>query len=162
MPTLAELMAKKGEVDLLGESLETRVILTPEGPHYGKKVDGSGKFIKWVSKPTGTVIRAVDEKAKLAASIKATMDDLAPKVQPPAPRELGAIEKGERIPMDYPSEDQGLEWFRSCHSFDSDMGIVIEPGGEMAWVAVKAPGNSHPILLLRLPLMNRAESCQPF
>jgi hypothetical protein len=111
---------------------------------------------------TGTVIRAVDEKAKLAASIKATMDDLAPKVQPPAPRELGAIDKGERIPMDYPSEDQGLEWFRSCHSFDSDMGIVIEPRGEHAWVAVQAPGHLQPILLLRLPLLNRAEAGQPF
>jgi len=104
------------------------------------------------AKPTGTVIRAGD-----TGSVA-----VPPKALPPTPRELGAIDQGERVPLDYPSEDQGWEWFRSCHAFESDMGIVIEPGSVNAWVAVKTPGNSHPILLLRLPLMNRSEGSNPF
>jgi hypothetical protein len=101
---------------------------------------------------TGTVIRAGD-----TGSV-----EVPTKALPPTPRELGAIDQGERVPLDYPTEDQGWEWFRSCHAFESDMGIVIEPGSVNAWLAVQSPGNQTPILLLRLPLLNRSEGSNPF
>ena len=119
-------------------------------------------------KQEGLKISAADDKAKLAETIKLTLDGLAPKIQPPTPepRELGAMEEGERIPMDYPSpeasEDE-LKWFNSLHSFASDMGIVIDPNGEQAWIAVKQnKHDSRPLLLLKLPLLNCPSSNQPF
>lgn len=117
---------------------------------------------------TGTVIRAEDEKAKLAASIKSTLDASAPslpKTQPPAPRELGAMEPGERLPMDHPPQgapDAAWEWFDSLHSFESDLGIVIDPKGEHAWLAVQAKQFDPPLLILRLPLLNRRLPGEPF
>ena len=114
---------------------------------------------------SGVVIRAEDEKAKLAASIKHTMDALAPKVSPPAPRELGNTQPEETLPMDYPpqgSPESELEWFRSLHSFDSDLGVVIDPMGLKAWIAVRPQGVTKPLLLLKLPILSCPSYGQPF
>jgi hypothetical protein len=112
------------------------------------------------SQPTATGLKITpdSEKADLAASIKQGLDACAPKVKPPAPRELGAMTLGERVPMDQPKEGAPAaewEWFDSMHSFESDLGIVIDPNGEQAWIAVKAFKTKPPILLHRLPLFNR-------
>lgn len=141
MATLAEIMARKGGAPL-PQSVETK----------------------------SPVIRAGDERAKMAADIKQTLDasaPLFPKGQPPAPqRELGALlPVGETIPMDHPPQDASeaaWEWFRSLHSFESDMGIVIDPIGEHAWLAVQARAFDQPLLILRLPLFNRPECGNPF
>jgi hypothetical protein len=115
------------------------------------------------AKSSAPVIRASDEKARIAETIKLTLDGLAPKIQPPTPepRELGAMEEGERIPMDYPSPEAGedeVKWFNSLHSFAADMGVVIDPSNEHAWIAVKTnKHDSHPLLLLKLPLLNRPQ-----
>jgi hypothetical protein len=164
--TLAEIMAAKeakkaaAKPEKFQLKQEEEVILTPDGPHYAKLVGADGKFIKWLPKPesTGLKITPEIERAALAASIKQSMDACAPKAQPPAPRELGAITPGERIPMSHPDQgapDAEWEWFDSMHSFESDLGIVIDPNGEQAWIAVKAFKTKPPILLHRLPLFNR-------
>ena len=119
---------------------------------------------------SGVKIKAADEREKLAASIKQTLDASAPpmlpKYQPPAPqRELGAMEAGERLPMDHPDQgapDAAWEWFDSLHSFESDMGIVIEPDSGHAWLAVQARQFQPPLLIMRLPLINRPQSGNPF
>jgi hypothetical protein len=119
-------------------------------------------------KSTGLVIRAEDERARMAADIKITLDGLAPKIQPLAsqPRELGAMENGERIPMEYPSPkatEEERKWFSSLHAFASDMGVVIDPSNEHAWIAVKQnKHDSKPLLLLKLPLLNCPRPSQPF
>ncbi|MEI6279281.1 MAG: hypothetical protein WCQ16_07865 [Verrucomicrobiae bacterium] len=119
----------------------------------------------------GTVIRAADEKDKLAASIKQSLDACAPRLPKPLPpadtrRELGATgELGERLPVDHPPEgapDAAWEWFNSLHSFDTDLGIVIEPGGTHAWMAVQAMTYDPPLLILRLPIVNRVLPGNPF
>ena len=114
-------------------------------------------------KSAAPTIRKDDEKAKLAASIKMTLDASSPppKQQPPADtrRELGAMELGERLPMDHPPEgspDAAWEWFDSLHSFTTDLGIVIEPGESgHAWIAVQSREFQPPLLMFRLPLINR-------
>jgi len=114
-------------------------------------------------KSAAPTIRKEDEKAKLAASIKMTLDASAPKTQPPAApdtrRELGAMDLGERLPMDHPKEgepDAAWEWFDSLHSFTTDLGIVVEPGESgNAWLAVQSREFQPPLLILRLPLINR-------
>lgn len=108
--------------------------------------------------PTGIKITPESEKAALASSIKESLDACAPKAKPPAPRELGATMPGERIPMDHPAQgapDTEWKWFDSMHSFEGDLGIVVDPQGEVAWIAVQAFQHQPPILLHRLPLLNR-------
>lgn len=108
--------------------------------------------------PAGIKITPESEKAALASSIKESLDACAPKAQPPAPRELGATIPGEHIPMDHPAQgapDAEWEWFDSMHSFESDLGIVVDPNGSQAWIAVQAFKTKAPILLHRLPLLNR-------
>lgn len=135
MPTLAEILAAKSAAP------STALKITPES-----------------------------EKAALARSIKKTLDATAP---PPKPgsrlpfegeRELGGMEKGEQIPMDHPKPDEpeAAQWFNCLHSFESEMGIVIEPEGNHAWVAVVTTASDSPALLLRLPLLNRQGLNQPF
>ena len=121
------------------------------------------------SKPRGSgiTITPESEKAALAAQIKQTFDASAPKAQPPAPRELGAAERGERIPMDHPGPDAteaDKAWFSACHALDTRLGIVIEPGetGEHAWIACSAGAGRQPILLHRLPLLHRPTDGNPF
>jgi len=160
--TLAEILAKKAAKTFQLKQ-EEEVILTPEGPHYAKLVGADGRFIKWLPKPaaSGIKITPESEKADLAASIKQGLDLCAPKVKPPAPRELGALTLGERIPMDHPKEgapDAEWQWFDSIHSFESELGIVVDPNGEQAWIAVQAFQSKPPILLNRLPLLNRKRS----
>jgi hypothetical protein len=106
----------------------------------------------------GIRITPESDQAARASQIKQTLDALAPKAQPPAPRELGATQPGERIPMDHPRQgapDAEWEWFDSMHSFESELGIVIDPNGDQAWIAVQAFKTKPPILLHRLPLLNR-------
>lgn len=120
------------------------------------------------STASAPVIRQADEKVALAATIKATLDGTAPKIQPLAsqPRELGATERGERIPMDYPPQDapeEATKWFRSLHSFATDLCVVIDPEAPRAWIAVAPQGMQHaPLLLYPLPLHNRSLNGQPF
>ena len=150
MPTLAEILAKKN-IRKGGSS-------TADDVTGASSVGGSGP-----------VIRAEDERPKLAAVIKQALDASAPtmlpKSQPPAPRELGATQEGERLPMDHPPQgapDEAWEWFDSLHSFESDMGIVIEPDSGHAWLAVQARQFQPPLLILRLPLLNRPQAGNPF
>lgn len=117
----------------------------------------------------GPKIRADEEREKLAANIKQTLDASSPKLpkaQPPAPqRELGATETGERLPMDHPQQgapESEWNWFNALHSVSSDMGIVIEPEGDHAWLAVNAHPLESPLLILRLPLLNRRLPGEPF
>lgn len=140
MPTLAEIMARKAE--------------------GGKPSSASGGGIK---------ITPESDKAQLAKGIKATLDASAPKPLPPLTnaneRELGAMEKGERIPMDHPAPDatdSDQRWFNSLHSFESQMCIVLEPEGASAWLAIQANPRQAPILLHRLPLLNCPQPGQPF
>lgn len=127
--TLAEILAKKAAKSAEAQPASAGIKITPES-----------------------------ERTALASSIKQSLDACAPKVQPPAPRELGAMTRGERIPMDHPAQgapDAEWEWFDSMHSFESDLGIVVDPNGEQAWIAVQAFQSKPPILLHRLPLLNR-------
>lgn len=108
--------------------------------------------------PTGIKITPESERTALASSIKESLDACAPKAKPPAPRELGATIPGERIPMAHPAQgapDAEWAWFDSMHSFEGDLGIVVDPEGEVAWIAVQAFKTQPPILLHRLPLLNR-------
>lgn len=132
MPSLAEIMAAKAAKKAYAPAVEGGIKITPES-----------------------------ELAARAAGIKQTLDACAPKAQPPAPRELGATLPGERVPMDHPSQgaqDAEWQWFDSAHSFESDLGIVVDPNGEVAWIAVQAFKTKPPILLHRLPLLNRKRS----
>ena len=137
MPTLAEILAKKA-----AKTAETQ----PAVP--------------------GLKITPDSERADLAAIIKQGLDACVPKVKPPALRELGALTLGERLPMDQPKEGAPAaewEWFDSLHSFESDLGIVVDPNGEQAWIAVQAFQSKPPILLHRLPLLNRKRlEAEPF
>lgn len=152
MPTLSEILAKKNS--------------RKGGSATAADVTGASAV------GTGTVIRQEDEKAKLAASIKFTLDASSPKLpkaHPPATadtrRELGAMEPGERLPMDHPTSeapDAAWEWFDSLHSFETDLGIVVDPNGDHAWLAVNSRQFQPPLLLLKLPLINRKEYGNPF
>lgn len=119
----------------------------------------------------GMVIRAEDERERLAASIKMTLDASAPKAQAPARessedrRELGAMEPGERLPMDHPPQgapESEWDYFNCLHSFTTDLGIVIDLDGQSAWLAVTGMPNRPPLLLHKLPLFNRPTANQPF
>lgn len=146
MPTLREILAAK----------EAKVVPT----HMEQFMDHMiAEAKEQMLAPHVASIKAADEKAKLSASIKQTMDDLAPKIQPSAlqPRVLGAMTEGERIPLLYPTADSPLsdkEWFASMHAFQSDLCIVLDSTNpEQAWLAVKR--NKHhpfPLLLHKLPL----------
>lgn len=133
MPTLADILAKKAPAPKRGG-----LKITPE-----------------------------TEKAAKAAEIKAMFDASAPKAPAPAPRELGAAQPGEQIPMDHPPADAAEDeriWFSACHSFESEMCIVIEPGetSEHAWIACRPGQHRTPILLHRLPLINRPCGDNPY
>lgn len=130
MPTLAEILAKKKPV----------APLPPKSP--------------------GLTITPEAERAAAATEIKASLDAMAPKIPPPTPRELGAMERGERVPMDHPPVDgtaDDLAWFSASHAFDSSIGIVMEPheSGSHAWIACQPNPHRQPILLFRLPLLSR-------
>jgi hypothetical protein len=143
MPTLAEILAaKKQPKPEATPAPATTIKITPESEH-----------------------------AAAAARIKATLDATAPKPAPPLPdtgkRELGAMAAtGERIPMDHPGEGappEEWEWFDSLHSFVTDICIVIEPSpSSHAWLAIKARPWDPPLLLHRLPVVNRPEGKNPF
>ena len=127
--TLAEIMAKKAAKPADAAPASTGIKITPES-----------------------------ERTALASSIKESLDACAPKAKPPAPRELGATIPGEIIPMAHPAQgapDAEWAWFDSMHSFEGDLGIVVDPEGEVAWIAVQAFKTQPPILLHRLPLLNR-------
>ena len=115
----------------------------------------------------GIKITPETDKAALAATIKATLDATAPKIETPAtePRELAEMEPGEQVPMDHPQDPTDKEaaaWFTACHAFDSKLAIVLEPSpSPFAWIAVEQAGR-NPILILRLPLLNRPSNATPF
>jgi hypothetical protein len=107
---------------------------------------------------TGIKITPESEQVARAAEIKQSLDACAPKAKPPAPRELGALQPGERVPMDHPGQgaaEDEWKWFDLMHSFATDLGIVIDPNGEQAWIAVKARRFDPPLLLHPLPIINR-------
>ena len=138
MPTLAEILAKKANAPA-------------------------------PSKAAGIKITPESERAAKAAEVKAFLDAGAPKVQPPAPRELGAMEPGERIPMDHPTTDASeadKAWFLACHAFESSLCAVIEPGPDhlapAVWIACQWNQHRPPILLFKLPLINRPLHGNPF
>ena len=78
------------------------------------------------------------------------------------------MEPGERIPMDHPTTDASeadKAWFLACHAFESSLCIVIEPLSETsdhAWIACQWNPHQPPILLHRLPLLNRPNGRNPF
>lgn len=116
-------------------------------------------------KPEGIRITPESEHALRSAAIKATLDATAPKAPAPAPRELGAMEPGERVPMDHPapgSPDADWVWFDSLHSFETDLGIVIEPDGGNAWLAIRYQPGKPPALLHRFPIIALPNANNPF
>jgi hypothetical protein len=137
MPTLAEILASKAS--------------KPAAPAAGLKITPE------------------TEKAAKAAEIKAFLDASAPKPSAPAPRELGAMERGERIPMDHPDQEATAEdhaWFSALHCFQSSLCVVVEPGADhnnpVGWIACQSSPHRPPILLFRLPLINRPHGQNPF
>lgn len=137
MPTLAEILAKKK---------------TP-----------AEKPAAPVSTAKGPTITPATDKAAMAKTIKKTLDLAAPKINPPEePRELGATEPGERIPMEHPDNAREQAWLTACHSFDSDLCIVMEPQQPFAWLAVATNEHPEPILLKRLPLQNCPTNANPY
>jgi len=178
MPTLSEILAKKaGGGKPSPAPTENQIILMESGPHYAKEVDGDGRFVKWVPRPKvfeaaswgGIKITPDSERAALAANIKETFDGLAPKPLPQLPqaetRELGAMEPGERLPMDYPPKDAPAgewAWFNSLHSVEGSLGIVMEPESGYGWLAVQHNAHQGPLLIKRLPLLNHQENNNPF
>jgi len=147
MPTLAEIMAAKAAI---------RAAKTAIAKEEAE------------AKPAGGIrITPETEKAAKAAEIKGFLDASAPKVRPPAPRELGAMEAGEQIPMDHPAPEASeadWAWFSACRAFDSSLCVVIEPGetAAHAWIACQSNPHRAPILLHRLPLLNRPNGQNPF
>lgn len=142
MPTLAEIMAaKKAGAGKPAPANSSAPKITPQSEHAAR-----------------------------AAVIKSTLDATAPKLPPPAPieqpRELGATEPGERIPMDHPPEGapkEAWDWFEAMHSFASELGIVMDANNrEFAWLAVRANPVAPPLLLHRFPLINRPTEDNPF
>lgn len=136
MPTLAEIMAarKSGTQGKAQPAASGGITITPES-----------------------------ERAALAAEVKQTLDACAPvsatapKTPPLTPRELGAMEAGERLPMDHPQADcspMEIAWFSACHSFATTLCIIIEPGetSQHAWIACRQNPQAPPIFLYRLPL----------
>ena len=120
--------------------------------------------------PTGGLkITQDSERAAAAAVIKQTLDCLAPKTVPQLPqaepRELGAMEPGERLPMDYPPQDapaKELAWFNSLHSVEGSLGIVMEPESGYGWLSIQHNAHQPPLLVLRLPLLNHSQNNNPF
>jgi hypothetical protein len=167
MPTLAEILASKGKKKTAqkteataknSKSADTSALGQPSTPESRLRGAGTGAGIK---------ITPETEKAQLAASIKQTLDATAPPMREKPVRELGATEPGERIPMRHPDPDapeEGRQWFASLHSFETALGIVIEPGPktEYAWIAVKSAKNQDPILLHRVPILYLPNPNDPF
>jgi hypothetical protein len=118
-------------------------------------------------KTGGIKITPETERAQIAKTIKLTLDATAPKITPPAmmpePRELGAMEPGERIPMQHaPEGTPEAAWISAAHSFETSLCIIMEPApSPYAWLAVSRP-KSPPILLHRLPLENLTHVNNPF
>jgi hypothetical protein len=117
----------------------------------------------------GIKITPESEKAQIAQTIKATLDATAPKITPlaqmPEPRELGAMEPGERIPMEHAAENTPeAAWIFAAHSFKTDLCIILEPTpSPFAWLAVSRKHSTRqPILLQRLPLANLNHASNPF
>jgi hypothetical protein len=117
----------------------------------------------------GIKITPESEKAQIAQTIKATLDATAPKITPlaqmPEPRELGAMETGERIPMDHaPEGTPEAAWTFAVHSFETDLCIILEPSpSPFAWLAVsRKHSTQQTILLQRLPLANLNHASNPF
>jgi hypothetical protein len=113
------------------------------------------------------VIRKENDEKRLAAQIKEVLDARAPKIPEPEPRELGAMEPGEQIPMDHPPQDAAQKehlWFTACHTFETEIGIIIDPRpqSESAWIALQMGPNQPPLLLREFPLFNRASSNNPY
>jgi len=113
------------------------------------------------------VIRGEDEKKRLSAQIKDVLAATAPKIPQPEPRELGATVSGERIPMDHPlanAKEEEKLWFEACYAIDTKLGIVIDSDSksECAWIALQRGSSQSPLLLHKLPLINRASMSNPF
>ena len=86
--------------------------------------------------------------------------------KPPEPRELGQNRPGEQIPFEFPTEDKAKDgWLRAKQAFDTEMGIMIDPGEnpEFAWIAIQRKDDpSNLILLHHLPILVAKKSDEPF
>jgi hypothetical protein len=121
---------------------------------------------------SGIKITPESEKAQIAKTIKLTLDATAPKIMPLTPpaqadprRELGAMEPGERIPMNHaPQGTPDALWISAVHSFQTDLCIIMEPSpSPFAWLAVsRKHSTQEPILIHRLPLANLSHANNPF
>ena len=122
------------------------------------------------SHPSAPVITKESQVALIAHVIKDVLDARPLPVNKLMPadaldRSLGYIEPGEQLPMelvtDIPEEQA---WNEARNSPSCELGILLEPRGEHAWIAVQPiTGNLKPILLFRLPLLyNTPLPGQPF
>lgn len=177
MPSLKELLAarasaggaaKSANVDLLGTPVPTGncIIKTPEGPHYAKEVDASGKFVRWLPKPENTSAKSLKLSGALAKPI--VLPSAPPLPADPEPRALGETTPGPDVPFEFASETNSeaeklVTLARSA--LDTQLGVWIQPGEttDHAWLAVEShhvPGKL--ILLHRLPLLNKITGKEPF
>ena len=107
-----------------------------------------------------------------APVIRPTLESLGITRTPPAApapeaRMLGNATPGEDVPFEFASEknsEAAKIWLQARQMEESQLGVWMEPApGEHAWLAVESPAEpGKPILLFRLPLLNKHEAMQPF
>ena len=125
------------------------------------------------SHPSAPVITKESQTATIAGVIKEVLDARPMPVNkalhrvadPLTYRTLGYAEPGEQLPMELVSDiTEEQAWNEARNSLSSELGILLEPRGEHAWLAVQpTTGNLQPILLFRLPLLyNNPLPGQPF
>jgi hypothetical protein len=119
------------------------------------------------AKKPGIVITPEVSRKELTATIEQTLQAVRPISAPPPKassptrqpmeeaRELGATEPGERIPM------QHDQWSLLLHSPATSLCIVLDPKTPTAWLAIANP-NESPLLIMNLPLHNKAHASNPF
>lgn len=74
-------------------------------------------------------------------------------------------EREADIPFVYPSPGDSqdtLLWKRALLAQETELGIVIEPDNQHAWLAITAKHEADAILLYRLPLLNVRKGSNPF
>lgn len=78
-------------------------------------------------------------------------------------RQLGYTESGEHAPMKHEAEGLSPEWSHLCHSFETELCVVIGPGHkDVCWLAVKAENQTVPLLIHKLPLCILPRAFEPF
>lgn len=122
---------------------------------------------------SGLQITRSKDSIPLRATVAASLGNVAG-IIPPEPRALGETTPGPDIPFEFPSEkssDVQKLWLLARQQTTNSLGVWIEqevdPSGvlmaEHGWLAVRNPSDpDRPLLVLRLPLLNRATGDAPY